>query len=121
MKRDTPEYVIEIAKKLRKRQTEAENLLWKYLRGNRIKNVKFRRQYPIGRYIADFYCIKQRLAIELDGKIHDEIDRQEYDLIRQSGIESRNIKVLRFRNEEVMNNIKEVLERITLALAPLPN
>ena len=84
MRKDTPKYVIQLAKGLRKEQTEAENLLWKHLKNNKLNNNKFRRQYPIGRYIADYYCIKksqqsnqtERYIIELTGKNMIQLDSQ---------------------------------------------
>ena len=75
MRRDTPDYVKKLAIDLRMNQTEAENMLWQRLRGNKLKGFKFRRQYAFGRYIADFYCSKARLIIEVDGKVHEETER----------------------------------------------
>ena len=121
MKRDTPKYIVEIARELRKQQTTTEAILWNYLKNRKLRGLKFRRQYAIGRYIADFYCIEERLAIDLDGKIHEINDRKEYDLIRQEEIESRNIVVLRFTNEEVKNNINEVIKKICSVESPLPS
>jgi very-short-patch-repair endonuclease len=70
MRSDTPKYIVEIARDIRKEQTDAENELWQRLRGRRLADYKFRRQYAIGRYIADFYCSEARLIIEIDGPIH---------------------------------------------------
>jgi very-short-patch-repair endonuclease len=120
MKRDTPKYIVDISKELRRNQTTAEKVLWSKLRGNNIKGYKFRRQYAVGRYIADFYCCEKRLAIEIDGEIHNLIDRREYDEIRQEEIEARLITVLRFSNEEIYNQLEYVLKKITESLAPLP-
>ena len=121
MKRDTPRYIVEISKELRKNQTPAEKILWDKIRGNKVNGFKFRRQYAIGRYIADFYCCEARVAIEIDGEIHNEIERKEYDQLRQEEIESRNIHVIRFSNEEIYKNIDYVLKRIVEVLAPLPS
>jgi len=121
MKRDTPDYTIQIAKELRKEQTEAESILWKFLKSRKLKGFKFRIQYPIGRYIADFYCIEKRLIIEIDGEIHNRAERKEYDLIRNKEIECRNIKILRFTNQEVFNNVRKVIEKTESELAPLPS
>jgi very-short-patch-repair endonuclease len=120
MNRDTPKYIVQVAKELRRNQTESEKILWEELRGNRLSGKKFRRQYAIGRYIADFYCCEARICIEIDGEIHNSSLRKEYDQIRQEEIEARNIKVLRFKNAEIHSNIKGVLDRISDALAPLP-
>ena len=77
---------------------------------------KFRRQYPIDRFVIDFYCPEQRLAIEIDGKIHD--NRNEYDKERQETISSHGINFLRFKNSEVMNSIDTVLRTIKRKLIP---
>jgi very-short-patch-repair endonuclease len=110
MRKDTPEYVKEISRGLRKNQTEAEERLWQRLRGSRFEGFKFRRQYCLGRYIADFYCSKARLVIEIDGKIHEEAAINEYDKVRDKELFARGVKVLRFTNEQIMNEIKAVLD-----------
>lgn len=112
MRRNTTDYVKKLAKELRKSMTPAEVILWKRLRNRNLKGYKFHRQYPIGRYIADFYCDEIKLAIEVDGEIHIESERKEYDLIRQSEIESRRIRVIRFNNDEVLNNTENVIQSI---------
>jgi len=90
----------------------AEALLWEEVRNNKFLGLKFRRQHPVGRYIADFYCDKERLVIELDGKIHELQEVKEYDMIRQKEIENRRIKVLRIKNEEIFNDLAGVLKKI---------
>jgi very-short-patch-repair endonuclease len=100
------------AKELRKSMTEAEGILWKHLRNNRLSGLKFRRQHPLDIFIADFYCHKKRLIIELDGGIHDTFEQKEYDEGRTFELESKGYKILRFKNEEVINNIDGVLARI---------
>lgn len=119
MRKDTPRYVKDISKTLRKNQTEVEKLLWKELRNSNLKGYKFRRQYPIGRYIADFYCSSARLVIESDGKIHDGFEQKEYDLIREREIKSRQINIIRFSNEDVYNDINNVISKIQRALQKL--
>ena len=103
---------IEYAKELRKRMTPAEIVLWENLRNRLYGNLKFRRQHPIGRFIADFYCPEKKLIIELDGSVHDRIDQKEYDQGRTEEIKNFDINVLRFRNEEVLNGIEIVLNKI---------
>jgi very-short-patch-repair endonuclease len=103
----TPGYIFGLCRKLRRTPTHAEELLWKYLRTKNLRNLKFRRQHPIGRYIADFYCREARLAIEIDGGIHNIKDQREYDEIRQETLELYGIRVLRFKNREVEQNIEE--------------
>ncbi len=97
-------------KKLRKESPQAEALLWAQLRNKRLYGYKFRRQYSVGNYIVDFYCPKLKLAIEVDGPSH--IGREEYDYQRQKYIEQFGIRFLRFRNEDVYENMRGVIERI---------
>lgn len=108
----TPDYVKDLAKGNRKSQTPAEKLLWQRLRNNQLEGHKFYRQCPIGRYITDFFCGEINLVIELDGNVHDGYKQMEYDKVRQREIEGRNMKVLRFRNEQVLNEIESVLSII---------
>lgn len=96
--------------------TAAETLLWGYLKGNQL-GAKFRRQHPLGIYIADFYCHQHKLIIEVDGSIHELPDIAKNDLERQLNIENDGIRVLRFKNEEIYNQPEKVLETITQALS----
>jgi very-short-patch-repair endonuclease len=98
-------------RELRKNQTEAEKILWQEIRGRKINNLKFHRQYSIGPYIVDFFCPEIRLVIELDGEQHK--DAKEYDIERENFLKNEDIKILRFWNDEVMNDLKSVLEKIT--------
>ena len=100
------------AKELRKSMTIAEAILWKHLRNNQLNGLKFRRQHPLDIFIADFYCHQERLVVELDGGIHDESDQREYDEGRTFELKGKGYKILRFRNEEVINDIEDVLSRI---------
>jgi len=99
---------------LRAHQTDAENLLWGLLRNRRLLGLKFRRQYPLEPYILDFYCHEAALAIELDGGQHTE--QQHYDQQRTAYLESHGITVLRFWNNEVLQQTESVLEKIYLTL-----
>ncbi len=101
------------AKILRKTETDAESLLWYKLRNRKLMGYKFRRQHPIGRFIADFYCHEARLVIELDGNIHDIPEKMEYDEGRSSELEVFDVYVLRFSNNEIRNELKSVLEKIS--------
>ena len=114
MRKDTPDYIVKLSKEFRRKQTAAESELWGRLRNGKLSGIKFRRQYAIGRYIADFYCSKANLVIEIDGAIHEIKDKKEYDLIRENEIKSRDIHILRFTNEQVVNDIKEVLLKIEI-------
>ncbi|TSJ41121.1 imidazole glycerol phosphate synthase subunit HisF [Mucilaginibacter corticis] len=107
------------AEALRHRMTEAETILWEYLRNNQL-GKKFRRQHPIGIYIADFYCHKQRLIIELDGEIHNIPDIVANDVERQKYLESQGIKFLRFKNEQILNQLEKILSTIKSELTSTP-
>ncbi len=100
------------AKDLRKIMTPAEKILWEKLRGKSLGNYKFRRQHPIFRFIADFYCHELKLVIELDGEIHDSKERQEYDLNRSYKLNEFGITVLRIRNEVILNSSTKAMQDI---------
>jgi type I restriction enzyme R subunit len=113
-----PEYLIENARDLRKNQTDAEALLWQLLRNRQIQDCKFRRQHPVEPYILDFYCHDKKLAIELDGGQHNTDDGKESDEKRTEYLNSKGIHVLRFWNNDVLQNTESVLEEIYNALTP---
>jgi very-short-patch-repair endonuclease len=99
-----------IAREMRSKPTVAENLLWQRLRRHKLSGYKFRRQHNIERFIVDFYCAQAHLVIEVDGPIHQ---YQKYeDLIRQEYLESQNLKVQRFTNDDILNNPDKVLKQI---------
>ncbi|MCQ8102733.1 endonuclease domain-containing protein [Methylomonas sp. SURF-2] len=102
------------ARNLRKNQTDAEHLLWRHLRDRQLCGQKFRRQYPIDTYIVDFVCLEVKLIVELDGGQHAE--QLEYDHRRTEQLQKRGFKVLRFWNNDVLQNITSVLEAIRLAI-----
>ncbi len=99
-----------ISRKLRRNSTEAEKLIWKYLKTKHLGGLKFKRQEPIGNYIVDFVCFEKDLVIELDGGQHAE--QLEKDSARDIWLHSQGFKVLRFWNNEVFENIEGVLETI---------
>ena len=99
-------------RELRKESTPAEKLLWTRLRNRKLNGLKFRRQHPIDKFIADFYCHEKKLVIELDGRIHDVKVNKDYDEARTTMLAGLNIYVLRFRNEEVTDSIELVLKKI---------
>jgi len=109
-KKYSQKYVIKLAQELRKDMTNTEKILWSKLRKNQLNGLIFRRQHPIGRYIADFYCHELKLIVELDGCIHNK--RKEYDKNRDKFLEAGGYTVLRFSNDEIENSIEDVLERI---------
>ena len=96
------------AKDLRRNLTGAEKLLWNYLKTG-INGLKFRRQHPIGLYIADFYCHPVRLIVEVDGKIHDKEEVSVSDEQRETDLRSWGNRIVRFKNEEVFNDVQIVL------------
>ncbi len=106
------------AKTLRQNMTDAEHCLWKHLRGHRLDGIKFKRQQPIGPYIVDFVCFDARLVIEIDGGQHLE---SKTDHVRDTWLSEHGFRVLRFWNNEVLNETAAVLERIIESLPPLPN
>ncbi len=97
---------------LRKKETFAEALLWRYLRNRQVENAKFRRQHNIGPFIADFYCSEDRLVIEVDGPPHYTPEKKIYDANRTAYINDQNIEVIRFSNGDVLGGLESVLEEI---------
>ena len=104
--------IFENARELRKRETEAEKILWNALRSRRCEGLKFRRQHPVQQFILDFYCHAYLLGIEIDGSVHENENVKEHDLNRKAEIENLGINIIRFSNEEVLNNLTEVLRKI---------
>ena len=96
---------------LRNQMTPAEMLLWGHLKGKQL-GVRFRRQHPLGTYIADFYCHQCQLVIELDGGIHLKPEVIANDIERQHNLESDGLTVIRFTNEQLFQNIHQVLNII---------
>ena len=109
--------IFENAKSLRGRMTDAEIRLWGYLKSNQLGS-KFRRQHPISNYVADFYCHAHQLIIELDGSIHSLTEVKSNDIERQQHLESTGLKVIRFSNEEIFNDIEKVLDTINQHINP---
>lgn len=112
--------IVNIAKTLRKRATDAEKLIWRHLRAARLEGLKFRRQHPIGDYVVDFVCLEKQIVIEVDGGQH--ATEREKDKARDKWLKGEGFKVLRFWNNEVLKNIEGVLEtirRICLSHPPL--
>ena len=99
------------AKVLRNKMTKAEDIMWNNLRTKKLNNYKFRRQHPVLNYIADFYCHELRLIIEIDGGYHNNIKQAEYDQKRTDILNLNGIKVIRFTNDEVINDSHLVLHK----------
>jgi len=106
---------------LRRRSTDAEIILWKHLRDRRFEGLKFRRQYPCGPFIVDFYCPEKRVAIELDGGQHYEPAAQAYDVRRTAFLREERIVVIRFATDLVFRELTAVLECIAAALGGGPS
>ena len=100
------------AKHLRDNMTETEILLWEELKNKKLLNYKFRRQHPIGNFIVDFYCHKLKLVIEVDGAYHNHFKQIELDNDRSEILEFQDLKIIRFTNDEIMNNISCVIQEI---------
>jgi very-short-patch-repair endonuclease len=101
-----------LARNLRKNQTDAEQILWSKLRSRGLSGFKFRRQHPIENYILDFYCSEAQLAIEIDGGQHSEEINIKRDCQRTAFLNQKGIRVIRFWNNDVIENTNEVLEEI---------
>ena len=100
------------SRELRNNMTDAEKLLWSKIRRKQLKNLQFYRQKIIGNYIVDFYCPKAKLVIELDGGQHHSEIGKESDEYRDDYLSQMELKVLRFSNAEVFNDLNAVLEEI---------
>ena len=101
-----------LSQHLRKNMTHAENLLWLKLRGKQLKGLQFYRQKIIGKYIVDFYCPKANLVIELDGGQHYSESGKTKDRARDNALTEMGIRVLRFSDRDVFENIGGVMEEI---------
>ena len=121
--RYSPKYITELARDLRKRQNEPEKIIWELLRNRNFHGLKFRRQHPIDRYIADFYCNELKLVIEVDGLIHEGEFQKEYDENRDEYMSACGCEILRIKTDEIYSNSETVIKRIEdviFALNPHP-
>jgi very-short-patch-repair endonuclease len=107
--------ILERARQLRKQMTPAERALWKLLRAKRLSKIKFYNQRPIGRFIADFYCARARLVIEVDGSIHDL--QKERDQARDEWLMHYGVLTVRFSNEEVLHQPDSVIGSLLTIIA----
>lgn len=105
-------FLKETRRDLRSHGTAAEAVLWGYLKERKLGGRKFRRQFSIGSFIVDFYCVSEKLAIELDGKPHFEVIGMMNDESKEKFLHSLGIKVIRFENKEVFDHPEWVLEAI---------
>ena len=118
MHRGAPQSSFLKAKSMRKNMTVAEEKLWEELRENKMGGYKFRRQHPILVYIVDFYCHSQKLIIEVDGDYHLDPDQMKLDEERTKALEELGLSVIRFTNDQVLNDFDAVIREI---LKFLPN
>jgi very-short-patch-repair endonuclease len=102
----------QLSRNPRRNMTDAEKLLWSKIRGKQLKGFQFYRQKIIGNYIADFYCPKKKLVIEVDGGQHYSDDGKEKDCMRDDYMASVGINVMRFSDRDVLKNLDAVLEEI---------
>jgi very-short-patch-repair endonuclease len=99
----------QIARKLRKEMTPEEHILWYRLRSKRFSGYKFRRQFPLDKFVADFVCLAKRLIVEADGGQHNQ---NAYDVERDKYLQSQNFTILRFWNSDINQNLESVLQKI---------
>jgi lysyl-tRNA synthetase class 2 len=109
---------VHIARKLRSNATDAETWLWSRLRRKQIDGRRFRRQVPLGPYVADFVCLDARLIVEVDGGQHTEQAKR--DAVRTAWLAAQGFRVLRFWNNDVLSNTDGVVETIRSALRAVP-
>ena len=117
---------IERARRLRRSETWAEKMVWRWLRNRRFSAYKFRRQHPIDKYVLDFFCEEAELNIELDGSQHGFPDQRKHDLKREAFLQTRGIKTLRFWNSQLRREGQSIRDTIFYELQsraphPLPD
>ncbi|MBU0579601.1 MAG: endonuclease domain-containing protein [Candidatus Margulisbacteria bacterium] len=113
--------IFDNAKDLRKFSTECEEMLWQELRDKKLLGYIFRRQHPISEFIADFYCHKLNLVIEIDGSVHNVQEQKEYDQARTKEMNRLGINIIRIKNNEIKDNLPNVIEKIKLFTQSLPS
>ena len=112
--------LVNLARELRQKQTPAEARLWQLLRNRQLLGFKFRRQHQFGDYIVDFYCHEGRMVIECDGSAHDPNEQWHHDQNRDAYMITQGMRVLRFRNERILNDTVRVLAEISKHLPSPP-
>ncbi len=103
--------IFQYAEVLRKNMTEAEEIVWERLCKNKL-GVRIRRQHPIYKYIADYYCHELKLVIEIDGEIHLSRENKESDISRDITLNEFGIQIIRFTNDQVINNLDQIIDEI---------
>ncbi len=118
----TTPFSVKAAREMRHKPTSVEEILWEALRGCKLAGLKFRRQHPLDQFILDMFCVEHQLALEIDGRGHQEPSQTEYDLARSKFLLEKGVQVLRFTNQEIESNLSDVLKRILIATgSPSPN
>jgi len=112
---------IHLSRNLRKSQTDAEKKLWRALRNRSLDNLKFRRQFPVGKYILDFYCPECKIGIEADGGQHYSEQGAKKDEARSKELLDLGIKILRFSDRDILNNMEGVCQAILLEVNKTPH
>jgi len=112
--------LFEFSRELRLNETEAEKVIWERLKKKQVMGFRFRRQHPILYFIADFYCHTAKLIIEIDGKVHDIPEQYEYDQGKDFELMEQGLRVLRFTNHQVLNDIDNVITEIEQELSSSP-
>jgi cyclase len=112
---ESPPIIFANAKKLRNEPTPSETIFWNLLK-QYFSNFRFKRQHPISQYIADFYCHKLKLVIEIDGSIHQTEEVKNNDVARDEFMQSLKLKVLRFTNDEVCKNGELIVEKLKVII-----
>lgn len=116
---EAPNIIFGRAKVLRKSMTPAEKILWLRIKDRRFLGLKFRRQHPFGRFIFDFFCFESRIAIEVDGEIHNTAEQKQYDAWRTEVTADSGVRIFRIANRAVKENLEVVLAEIAPAITPL--
>ena len=112
--------IVQAARDQRRQQTSAEKKLWDALRNRRLAGLKFRRQHPFQQFILDAFCIEHQLEVEVDGDVHNDPAQAGRDAARTEFLQLHGIRVLRFKNEEIENNLEDVLKHIVEATRASP-
>ncbi|OGI12338.1 MAG: hypothetical protein A2Y40_03450 [Candidatus Margulisbacteria bacterium GWF2_35_9] len=116
--------ILQTTRHLRKEQTESEKIFWEIVRNRKVNGTKFNRQFPIKFkfnnhnrfFVADFYCHERKVVVEIDGSIHEK--QKDYDKLREYIINILGIKVIRFKNNDIKNNISYIVEQLEIILNP---
>ena len=118
--RDSEAWSVRPARRLRREMTNAEVILWSRLRQNCVSGMRFRRQHPIGPYIADFACLLPKLVIEVDGDTHSRDAELRHDRTRDAFMRARGWRIFRITNQDVYKNLGSVLDQIVRFAPPPP-